>query len=374
MSNVDRMIVHKIIVAHGARTACEKFSNANVYGSLGISYGHGDHEMPFPFMISLDKSNPVHVFDSHNLSIILTELDTVYDFSVFLDAKIEAIRNLDLLAYCGEEDLLAHYFLNYDETKKRYFIGTKDSGVNGVIIGEGEWRDFIKLDSYKNKKKADQISYFWDKLIQKTCQNALDGTLLGDADLLRGRSALHEMAKEPRFVRRALSQKMLDSVERFPTSKAEIMRNVSLMTSFFPNKAYVFLQLRTTEEIRRRPQYRECRQRMLEVACATAKNIKGELTTVIGIAVDAPKFHEEISEDFLLLDCANWTTEMRQEYDDLNKELGFFRSSSLRQYQVRVTDFIPSARPTARISIGRNDPCSCNSGKKYKKCCGAKLP
>ncbi len=31
-------------------------------------------------------------------------------------------------------------------------------------------------------------------------------------------------------------------------------------------------------------------------------------------------------------------------------------------------DPAPSASSTARI--GRNDPCSCGSGKKYKKCCG----
>ncbi|WP_083273700.1 SEC-C metal-binding domain-containing protein [Geosporobacter ferrireducens] len=24
----------------------------------------------------------------------------------------------------------------------------------------------------------------------------------------------------------------------------------------------------------------------------------------------------------------------------------------------------------ARIKVGRNDPCPCGSGKKYKKCCG----
>jgi hypothetical protein len=32
-------------------------------------------------------------------------------------------------------------------------------------------------------------------------------------------------------------------------------------------------------------------------------------------------------------------------------------------------------RPTQRQlqKIGRNDPCPCNSGKKYKKCCGAAL-
>lgn len=26
------------------------------------------------------------------------------------------------------------------------------------------------------------------------------------------------------------------------------------------------------------------------------------------------------------------------------------------------------------MSVGRNDPCPCGSGKKYKKCCGAAMP
>lgn len=370
---VDTMIIHKIVVAHGAKEACENFSDANVYGSLGISYGHEDHDMPFPFMIGLDKSNPVHIFDSHNLPIIFAELDTFYDFSKFLDAKIEAISELQLLSYCGEEDLLAHYFLNYDETEKRYFIGSKDKSFSSVLVGEGEWRDFIELDIYKNKKKADRVSYFWDELIQKTCQNALDGTLLGDADLLRGRSAIHEMAKEPRFVRRALSQKMLGSVSGFPAPKDEMIRNVNLMPSFFPNKAYVFLQILATEKIRQRPQYREFRQRMLEVACGAAKNMKDELKIIVGIAVDAPKFHKEIAEDFLLLDCSNWSPDMKHYYAQLNKELGFFASPSLKQYEERVTDFIPSEDTHQRLAvstkIGRNAPCLCNSGRKYKKCC-----
>jgi hypothetical protein len=340
--NIDTMIVHKIVVAHGAKEACKDFSNKNVYGSLGISYGNKNHDKPFSFTIGLDKSNPVHVFDSHNLPIIFSELDTFYDFSRYLDAKIEAINELQFLFYCGEEDLLAHYFLNYDETEKRYLIGSKDKSVNGVLIGEGEWKDFVGLDTYKNKKIADQVSYFWDELIQRTCQNALDGTLMGDADILRGRSAIHEMAKEPRFMRRALSQKMLDSVSKFPEPKNEMMRNVNLMPSFYPNKAYVFLQLLATDEIRQRSQYREFRQRMLEVACGAAKNMRDNLKTIVGIAIDAPKFHKEVAEDFLLIDCSNWTTDTKQEYAELNKVLGFFASPSMRQYEERVTDFIPS--------------------------------
>ncbi len=340
--NVDAMIVHKIVVAHGAKEACERFSEANVYGSLGITYCHGDHAMPSPFMIDIDKSNPVHIFDSHNLPIILAELDTFYDFSRFLDTKIAAISELTFLSYCGEEDLLAHYFLNYDEIEKRYRIGSKDKNINGVLIGEGEWKDFIELDIYKNKKKADQVSYFWDGLIQKTCQNALDGTLMGDSDISSGRSAIHEMAKEPRFMRRALSQKMLDSVSGFPAAEGEMMRNVNFMPSYFPSKAYVFLQLSATEKIRQSPQYREVRQQMLEIACGAAKNMKDELKTIVGIAVDAPKFHKKVAEDFLLMDCSNWTADMRDEYAEMNKVMGFFASPAMKQYQERVTNFIPS--------------------------------
>ncbi|RUM87312.1 MAG: hypothetical protein DSZ24_06470, partial [Thermodesulfatator sp.] len=30
----------------------------------------------------------------------------------------------------------------------------------------------------------------------------------------------------------------------------------------------------------------------------------------------------------------------------------------------------PKREPIRRQKIGRNDPCPCGSGKKYKKCCG----
>ncbi|MBS6592270.1 MAG: SEC-C domain-containing protein [Ruminococcus sp.] len=29
---------------------------------------------------------------------------------------------------------------------------------------------------------------------------------------------------------------------------------------------------------------------------------------------------------------------------------------------------IPGIKPSSKV--GRNDPCQCGSGKKYKKCCG----
>ncbi len=181
-----KAIIHKIVVAHGAKEACERASDQNVYGSLAITYCETDNGPAPPFHIKIDRRNPVHIFDSHNISIVLSELDTVSDFSNYLDEKMRAVAKYDSLIYCGEEDLLGHYLLNYDTESEQHIIGTKLDDVNGVMIGEGEWHDFTRTDLYKNTKKEDKISYSWDELIQRTCQNALNGTLGGNSDLLRG--------------------------------------------------------------------------------------------------------------------------------------------------------------------------------------------
>ena len=69
----DKMIIHKIIVAHGAKEACKIFSNDNIYGSLDISYGNKNTQMPlpFPFTIHIDKENQVHIFDSTTYQLFL---------------------------------------------------------------------------------------------------------------------------------------------------------------------------------------------------------------------------------------------------------------------------------------------------------------
>ncbi len=368
--NIDRhnMVVHKIIIAHGAKEACEKFSDNNVYGSLGIFYVNGTPDLPFPFMVHMDKENPVHVFDSHNLPIIFGELDTFYDFSAYLDAKVDAIQSYDALSYCGEEDLLAHYFLNFDESKNKHFIGTSEKDVNFLMVGEGEWKDFIELEIYKRKKLADKISYHWDKLIQITCQNTLDGTI-GGSSPLRGRSAIHEMAKEPRFHRRALSERMIQSIHNFPETSQRIMRNLSFMPSFYEGKGYVFLQLKVDGITDYENEYRPKRQALLEIACGAAKNKFNHLKTVIGIAIDAPKYAETNSEDFILMDCADWPDERREDYEKANEKLGFFKTGAVEQRTVTEFPIVKKPKVPSRVKVGRNDPCPCGSGKKYKKCC-----
>ncbi len=331
--------IHKVVVAHGAKDACKKFSSSNVYGSLGICYGDREPALPFPFIVHLEKRDPIHVLDSHNLEIILGELDTVYDFNAYIKAKEAAIESIDMLAYCGEEDLLAHYFLNFDEQSKSHFIGPADKSFNAVMIGEGEWHDFVECAPYKRKKTADRTSYLWDDIIQRTCNNALSGTLLGNGNVFDGKSAIHEMAKEPRFSRRALADAMFRAIENFPDTPDRLTRNVSFMPSFYQDKAYIFLQLRDPHIVDYDHDYRLKRQALLQLACGVAKNKFPHLTKVIGIAIDAPKFTATNSEDFILLNCDAWPPEDATHYEQANKGINFFETSALRSEMRTIRNF-----------------------------------
>lgn len=367
----DNPTIHKIVVAHGAKEACEAFSEDNVYGSLGITYGSSDEGSTFPFLISLKSSEKIHLLDAHNLEIILGELDTFFDLSRFFSEKERAIDQYQSLSYCGEEDLLAHYFLNYQEADKSYRIGTTDETVHGLHIGEGEWFDFSNSEAYKRRAEANKTSYLWDDLIQRTCDNFLAGSSGGNSDIFVGKSAIKEMAREPRFSRRALCDNIYERIDQFPSllKEGSVARHMSVMPSFYPDTKYIFLQLQPDYSIDYETEYREARRHMLTVACGAAKNKFPHLKKVIGIAIDAPKHARFNSEDFMLMECETWSDEEREFYEKENELLGFFESPNL-QYQVRqALDFPLAENQKKRIKIGRNDPCPCGSGRKFKKCC-----
>jgi len=320
--------------------------------------------------VSLDKADPVHIFDSHNLEIILAELDTFYDFEAYLNAKERAIAHLDFLTYCGEEDLLAHYFLNFDDSTKTHFVGVRDKSVNGIMIEEGEWQDFVKSYPYRRKKESDSVSYLWDDVIQRTCQNALEGKLLGDADIFNARSAVHEMAKESRVSRRAISEILTNAIKNFPDNSNGIVRHLSFLPSSYEEKGYIFLQLRHPNIVDYENKYRPVRRKLLEIACGVAKNKFPYLQQIIGIAIDAPKYSTTNSEDFILMNCDKWPNTLAAHYAEENKEFRFFETAELKTHKIHVSEFPRADKPLQPPKIGRNQKCPCGSGKKWKRCHG----
>jgi uncharacterized protein YecA (UPF0149 family) len=151
------------------------------------------------------------------------------------------------------------------------------------------------------------------------------------------------------------------------------MRNVSFMPSFYKGKAFVFLQLKKTDITDYDNDYRPKRQAMLEIACGAAKNKFPELHTIVGIAIDAPKFAKKNAEDFILMDCKEWPDELRQRYERANEGFNFFNTPNLVSRKMRAQEFPTGAGRArdsqGRVKVGRNDPCPCGSGRKFKKCC-----
>ena len=383
--NIDRskMIVHKIIIVHGAKEVCEKFSEQNLAGSLAITYGIPDHDSkshnefvvdeqgnqgivrqqapPPPFLIRLDRRNPVHVFDSHNLEIILSELDTAADLLAYFEAKTAAIKHYQFLGYAGEEELLAHYFLNYDERQNCYhIILDRDDFVSGVI-GEGSWLNFCSSAGYKARKNANKNSYFWDRLIQNICQNKLDGILGENVGSLEEEGPIYEMMKETRLSRRMIAASVSEAMKNFPSDGCIYHRR--FIPSSYQETGYVFLQMKHASSKNFEGEYQLMRQGLLQISCGAMKNKFDDLEKIVGIAIDAPKFSSKSNEIFCLLDCAEWSDEQRTHYEKLDKLCGF--SGDGRIKKILVDEFPVFSRG----KIGRNAPCPCGSGKKYKKCC-----
>ncbi|MEJ2377318.1 MAG: SEC-C metal-binding domain-containing protein [Pseudolabrys sp.] len=76
------------------------------------------------------------------------------------------------------------------------------------------------------------------------------------------------------------------------------------------------------------------------------------------------------SEDFILLNCENWTEENQAYYEKANAELRFFQTEALKEQRKHATDFPSAQKPTNLPNFGRNQMCPCGSGKKYKRCHG----
>ena len=121
-----------------------------------------------------------HVFDEAHLHIILQELDTIRDFSDYLTARERLISNNNLFSAAGEVDLLAVYLKDVNEKGEHDFVwetGQPLKPNQKIAVPEGVYRNYQKAAPYRRKKKADQQSYLWDRLINKFARNLLAGTL-----------------------------------------------------------------------------------------------------------------------------------------------------------------------------------------------------
>lgn len=180
-------------------------------GITGDQHWTGRPDEIEPFSIGdVDPSGSfVHVVNESSLNVIMQELDTITDFTEYLENKALFVRSERLSYANGEENLIAYYAIRISDNGEHDFQSHSDPSryLNEPLEIDGTHFERMTSDArYIAKNKADEISYLWDKLIETFTTHMLNGTsvtLAGyEFDLRKNELGVRYMALERRFFRR----------------------------------------------------------------------------------------------------------------------------------------------------------------------------
>lgn len=361
--DIKDAIFIKIVIAHSAENACKEYYASN--GALGINTmlcGLEEHaRLPFfTGRVLEDREKFVHILDDATFTHILTSLDTVGDFCKYFSRKEYCIQNGTEIIADNELDILAHHFQNPSDSQKDSFGLDGD----GLIIEPGNWKSFIESDGWKNKLREDRQSYYWDHLIETFYKYHIAGELtqLPDANPDDIELALRQLASLDRLKRRMLSKAFLDLIQNGMKGGNGGFRTVKPGSDKEP--CYVLGAIEFDESYKDYDQYKIFRLGLLSENIIRQAYLVRDDRLYIGIITELgnPK---KRSEDIFAF---KWNDSFSEMGKKLNEEyLAANKHYKRRVYNVHVDQF--PANPNRSAKIGRNDPCPCNSGKKFKHCC-----
>lgn len=291
---------------------------------IGILYSNENHNLDDKIgFVQTSKDRIYHILDSANVELILKELDTIQDFLNFYIEKEIIISKLKNFGYYGESTLLALYMQNMDEETGEHKILPANFAGSEMLEKECLWKNIENNPQYSSKKMLNKDSYLIDSLLNKSIYYEQRGELIGNLDVINEKNPIKEIAKETRFQRRILAYSLLDMFNKYWLMEKQT-RFVRFSMSENNNKAYVFL-INASADDRNIEDARVDLKLMLNIACGSLKNIKPELTQIIGIAFIPDKIHFSLGEDFILLNCENWNEEDIAYYDNLNENYRFWK-------------------------------------------------
>ena len=332
----DRCKVHLVSVALGANKACSKFFCGDA-GSFIIhpsleGDSHTNKESPEYAPFTIGDINPsgsfIHVMNEVTLDIVMKELDTITDFADYLEQKASFIRSGHLISATGEEELLA-YYLKYVVDDRHGFPrpdGTRWEAENEKLsLSEGLYQGLLKNPQYIEKKKVDQISYFWDQLIRRFTDGMLSGTTIIPDGVSREISD-HEigvrcMAHETRVMRRLLSGLIIGVIKVNDSADRHFRSFVPTLEKPGDGVGYAFmtLSLPRTKLAGGYEQYRKVRTNIMMTYCFGMLRKYPHLKRMVGIATESTESQLKMlgsSEDMVMVEQpAEWTPDLEASLD-----------------------------------------------------------
>jgi hypothetical protein len=329
---------HRIIIAHGVAEKCKTYfsggSGSLIIDNTTIGSNHvGEGCMPFVVGQVNPSKGYVHIFDDVTLDVVLQTLNTVTDFVSYLEKKERLLSNKMRVLVSGEEDLLAYYFKKLNELGEHDFVLPKEN-INGFMLDEGFWEDFIKSPERLSQLEADRISYSWDALIETFNKHILDDTqpYAYPKGVANQEKTVRFLARENRTRRRMLIKSLYELLGKTPPTK-QAVRVASPSRRGDPYYIFLLFPKPVTKSVN---EYREMRRAVLESYCMALKYKFPDAEDIIGFATESGR-GEYGSEDLIYLDAREWTEESQETAKEFHDEIGLLKT--VNQFATKEYEF-----------------------------------
>lgn len=331
----NRRKVYCIVVANGAMEACQHYFDGGIGSMMNLprlrDSDHIDSDTAGfrPFAIGdVDTTGSfVHVLTEVTLDIVMSELDTITDFTRYLDKKAEFVRSGRLISAHGEEDLVSYYMTHVNSDGEHDFAHPegRDWSENDSIVIASAFDEMVTDDRYVAKKRADEISYVWDQLIEIFTTPMIEGTTIvpegKNFKLSDTEVAVRYMALEDRFRRRMLGKAVMGAFEEGRKSPRFARAMVGDTSAQGRDIGFFLMTLECPKDLHFQnsqdgyDRYRAVRRSMLEVYAYGYMKRFPSLKRIIGIGVEPPPKSEGLkggSEDMVMLEEPKWTAELEE--------------------------------------------------------------
>lgn len=315
---------HRVVVANGSAEAIRRHI-PDSSGSLIIkpTVSGADHWYESscsiePFVVGdIDPDGSfVHVFNETSLDIVMSELDTITDFTDYLTKKAAFIRSGKLAEAQGEENLLAFYAIRINDEGDHDFV-LEDTPLP-ITIDSFSYQRFINDPHYVAKKQEDRISYIWDSFIEVFTNRMLDGTSITleghDFILRKNEIGVRYMALASRFLRRCYAQAIAGALEKGKTTERFFRVMMGREDTKNSEIAFFIQTLKYPEWMEFQGGYERYRLKRTESAQVYSLGLLERysyLKRVVGISREPPDQGRGISEDLIYVEQADWSDDER---------------------------------------------------------------
>jgi SEC-C motif len=365
---------HLIAVTKNTSEAAQRFFGGGSSGSLMLIPLLSDEQISErPFVVNdLDQTKTfVHVLDELTLDIVFGELDTTYDLVRYLRAKEDAIRSRRVISATGEEDLLAAYLLLDGLTSDTPFdIQAEPGQAHALTLMEGFWQEYFASPQRQAMRDANSVAYFWDALIEHFAVHIRTANVGVGADKSTAthEQAIRLLAAEGRLSRRYLAAQFLQKMAEVPPDR----RSARVCPSPFNNEVcfiFVFYPRDIDEDYE---SYRQERMEHLQAYAIVASYRFPQYRWITLIGTE-PITTAGRSEDVLAVENHPLSADEKQMAQKIMVEDNILNDvRNLHHTEIFAPNRSMESNPKKhRPKVGRNHPCPCGSGKKWKKCCGA---